>query len=128
MKIMISTTLTAVTNLLDVDFPETEKFLADMTAHPASAASGYTTWIDSGVRALNAFTAVLGWDDLEATHQAVLTAFDATAAVSMSIEDPAGQEIIAFSAHIQKVGRVSKVKDGFKCNVTIQPTGAPTIT
>jgi len=47
LKIMISTTLTAVTNLLDVDFPETEKFLADMTAHPASAASGYTTWIDS---------------------------------------------------------------------------------
>lgn len=128
LKIMISTTLTAIVNLLDVDFPGQEKELADMTAHPSSASTGYRTWIDSGVRSLTEFTAVLGWDDTEATHTALVTAFDSTTAVSMSIEDPGGQEIIAFSAHIRSLGRVSKVGDGYKCNVAIQPTGAPTIT
>lgn len=128
LKIMISTTLTAVTNLLDVDFPGQEKELADMTAHPSSAATGYRTWVDSGVRSLTEFTAVLGWDDLEATHAAVLTAFDATTALSMSMEDPGGQEIIAFSGFIRAVGREAKIGAGYKCNVAIQPTGAPTIT
>lgn len=128
LKVMISTTLTAVTNLLDIDFPAQEKELADMTAHPAAASTGYRTYIDSGVRSLSEFTAVLGWDDVEVTHAALLTAFDATTALSMSIEDPGGSEIIAFSGFIRSIGRVAKTGDGYKANVVIQPTGAPTIT
>jgi len=128
LKIMISTTLTAVANLLDIDFPAQEKELADNTPHPAAAATGYRTYIDSGVRSLSEFTAVLGWDDTAATHAALLTAFDATTALSMSIEDPGGQEIIAFSGHVRSIGRVAKTGDGYKANVVIQPTGAPTIT
>jgi hypothetical protein len=128
LKVMISTTLTAVANLLDVDFPAQEKELADMTAHPSAASTGYRSWIDSGVRSLTEFTAVLGWDDTESTHVAIVTAFDATTALSMSIEDPAGQEIVAFSGFIRSIGRTAKIGDGYKCNVAIQPTGAPTIT
>jgi len=128
LKIMISTTLTAVVNLLDVDFPTQKKELADMTAHPAAAVTGYRTYIDSGVRELTPFTAVLGWDSGDSTHAAVLTAFDATTALSMSIEDPAGDEIIAFSAFIEEIGRLAKVPGGYKANVTIRPTGAPQIT
>lgn len=127
-KVMISTTLTAVVNLLDIDFPEQTKEVADMTAHPSAAATGYRSYIDSGVRELTEFTAVLGWDDLEATHAAILTAFDATTALSMSIEDAAGQEVIAFSGFVRTVGRISKIGDGYKANVVVRPTGAPTIT
>lgn len=128
LKIMISTTLTAVANLLDIDFPEQTKELADNTPHPSAAATGYRTFIDSGVRELTPFTAVLGWDDVAVTHAAILTAFDATTALSMSIEDPGGGEIIAFSGFIQTIGRVAKIGDGYKANVTIRPTGAPVIT
>lgn len=127
-KILISTTLTAVANLLDIDFPAQEKELADNTPHPATAVVGYRTYIDSGVRSLSEFTAVLGWDDTAATHAAILTSFDATTALSMSIEDPAGQEIIAFSGFIRSIGRVAKIGDSYRANVAIQPTGAPTIT
>jgi hypothetical protein len=127
-KVMITTTLTAVANLLDIDFPEQTKELADNTPHPSNGVTGYRSWIDSGVRSLSEFTAVLGWDDASATHAALVTAFDATTALSMSIEDPAGNEVIAFSGFVRSIGRVAKIGDGYKCNVVIQPTGAPTIT
>ena len=64
LKIMISTTLTAVVNLLDIDFPAQEKELADVTKHPATSASGYREWMDTGIRSLSEFTAMLGWDDV----------------------------------------------------------------
>lgn len=128
LKVTISTTLTAVANLLDVDFPGQEKDLADMTAHPTTGVTVYEAMVDSGLRRLTEFTAVLGWDVDETTHAALLTAFDATTALAMSIEDPAGDEVIAFSGFVRSVGRVSKMKDGYKCNVVIKPTGAPTIT
>jgi len=53
--------------------------------------------------------------------------------VELDCDDTGCGQLVCLSekwwhVHIQKVGRVSKVKDGFKCNVTIQPTGAPTIT
>src|SRR3972149_546438 len=99
LKITIGTVLTAITNLLSVpNFPEQRKMLADMTAHPTSGSTGYMTKIDTGVRELTPFEVTLGWDDVEATHAAILTAFAATAAVNMSIEDPGGAEVIAFAS------------------------------
>ena len=118
--------LTEVVNLLEADFPEQEKELWEYVLH--SSTDGYAEHMDTGLRKLTEFTATLLWDDTETTHAQFLTSFDASTPVGMSIEDPAGQEVIAFDAHIQKVGRVSKADEGYQCEVTIQPTGAPTIT
>ena len=118
--------LTTVANLLDADFPEQEKELWEYILH--SSTDGYAEHMDTGIRKLTEFTAVLLWDDTESTHAAILTAFDASTTVDMSIEDPSGQEVIAFAAHIQKIGRISKADEGYQCEVTIQPSGAPTIT
>lgn len=126
LKIMVSTTLTAVANVVDVDFPKFKKFLAESTAHDST--SGYQTWVATGKRALEAFTCTLMWDSAAATHAAMVTAFDSDAALSMSIEDPNGDEVIAFSAHISTMERISKQEEGYTCEVEIQPTGAPTIT
>lgn len=128
LKIMVSTTLTAVAHLLDIAFPEQVKELADVTEHPSSAVTGYRTFIDSGIRDLAEFEATLLWDDADSTHAAIVAAFDATAAVSMSIEDPNGSEVIAFSGHIRSIGRLAAMADGYKARVRIKPTGAPTIT
>ena len=125
-KIDVSSTLTVIAHLLDVDDLEFEKFLAEMTGHDASG--GYAEWVDTGKRKINPLSCTIGWDDSESTHAEIISVFDATSAVDMSIEDPGGTEIVAFSAHIQKMGRVYKQEDGYKAKVTIQPTGAPTIT
>ena len=126
LKVMISTTLTVVTNLKEVEFPVFEKILAEATGHDATG--GWTTYVDTGKRKLNSFKVKLGWDKSATTHAAMLTAFTATTALSMSVQDPAATEIIAFSGFIQKVGRVAEQEEEYVCNVEIQPTGAPTIT
>jgi len=118
--------LTTVVNLMDVDFPEQEKFLAEATFHDSTSA--YLEYIDTGLRNLTKFEATVAWDDTETTHAQFLTSFAASTAVGMSIEDPGGQEVLAFDAHITKIGRVSKSRELYQCVLTIQPTGGPTIT
>ncbi len=118
--------LTAITYVAEVDFPEQEKFLADATSHDSSG--GYVEYIATGLRALNPFEATLNWDDTQATHAALLTNLGAESSVGFSIQDPDGQEVIAFNGHVTKIKRIGKMKEMFQATVTIQPTGAPTIT
>lgn len=126
-KIDISGTLTALVDLLEGEIPEFEKFLAEMTPH--NATGGYAKYVATGKRKINEFKLTLGWDKDEATHTAVRAAFDSLNPVNMSVTSPDGtDEVIAFSAHVNKMGRISDQEDGYKCDVTIQPTGAPTIT
>lgn len=125
-RISVSGTLTAITNLLDVTFPEQEKLLWESTAH--DTASGYVTFLATGLRQLNEFTLTLGWDDTASTHAALLAGYNSDSTVNMNIQDPDGQEVIAFAAHITKLGRVAELKGGYKCEVTVQPTDGPTIT
>lgn len=125
LKITVSTTLTAVTRLLDAQFPKQVKELADNTGHDTSG--GYRTRIATGLRDLQKITCKLEWDIDEATHAAVLAAFASDEAVNMSIEDPAGDEVIAFAAHIEAIGRVAPLSGVYSADVEISPTGAPTI-
>lgn len=118
--------LTSIANLLDAEFPEQEKTLAEARYH--NSTDGYLDYIATGLRQLNSFTIVLGWDDAETTHAQIITSFGANTVVSMSIEDPLGQEVIAFDAHVQKILRQGVQDDLYKCEVLIQPSGAPTIT
>jgi len=126
LKIDITGTMTAIVAVLDGEIPEFEKFLAEMTPHNASG--GYAQWVATGKRKINEFKVTLGWDADEATHAAVLAAFDGSPAVDMAMLSPDGtDEVIAFSAHVFKLGRISPQEDGYKCDVTIQPSGAPTM-
>ena len=129
LKISITTTgLTAITELLDGDMPAQLKELAEMTAHPTTGSTTYRTFVDTGLRELGEFQMTLGWDTAEATHAAVLTAFNSSSAVQMSVEDPTADETLTFDAFIRQISRISKQTDGYKAQVTVRPTGAPTIT
>jgi predicted secreted protein len=125
-QITVSASLTAIADLLDGEIPEFEKFLAEMTPHNASG--GYAQHVATGKRKMNEFKITLGWDSDAATHAAILAAFDSNDPVNMAVITPGADETIAFSAHVSKLGRLSPQEDGYKCDVTIQPTGAPQIT
>ncbi len=125
-KITVSAALTAIADLLDGEIPEFEKFLAEMTPH--SATGGYAVQVATGKRKMNEFKVTLGWDSDEATHAAIIASFDSNDPVVMQVITPGTDETIQFSAHISKIGRLSPQEDGYKCDVTIQPTGSPTIT
>lgn len=125
-KITVSAALVAVASILDVEFPEFTAEVEDVTAHDSPG--GWAEFIKTGRRNLGDFSMTLLWDKAAATHAAIITAFNANPTVNMSIQDPGGAEIIAFAGHITQLGRMSKQKEGYKCKVKVQPTGAPTIT
>lgn len=118
--------LTTIANVLDAEFPNQKQTLAEATAHDSP--SGYREWMATGLRELEAFSMTLAWDDTESTHAQIMTSFAADTSVGMSIEDPGGQEVIAFDAFIEIVGRVTKMEEVYQAEVQVQPTGAPTIT
>ena len=120
-KITVGSALTAVAHVIEMDYPEFEKILYDRTGHDSP--DGYVEFGDSGKRKVGDFKCKLEWDAEEATHAAILAAFDSTDPVEMSVEDPDGSETITGNAWIQKVGREAKQEDGYFCSVTIQPTG-----
>lgn len=127
LKITVGTSLTAVTFLLEGEIPEFERFVAEATPH--NATGGWAKFVGTGKRKLNEFKVTLGWDSDETTHAAMVTAFDSDSSVNMSVISPDGtDETIAFAAFITKMGRISEQEDAYKCEVTIQPTGKPTIT
>lgn len=123
-KIDVSGTLTAI-SVLDAEFPQFTKFIAESTAHDASG--GYYEATASGKRKLEPFNWTLAWDTSAATHAAVVTAFDSDAPVTFSIQDPDGDEVISFEAHVEQIGRVAAQEGILSAKVKIHPTGAPTI-
>ncbi len=118
--------LTTIVGVMDVDFPVQSRIISESTSH--SATSGYYTGVPSGKRRLEPFKATISWDDTAATNAALLTNFNASATVGFSIQDPGGQEIIAFDGYVENIGRVSKQDGTYQADVQIHPTGAPTIT
>ena len=125
-KILVSATMTAIAELIEGEIPEFEKFVAEMTSHGATG--GYATYVASGKRKLNEFKMTLGWDSDDTTHAAILAAFASNSPITMTIYAPdSSDEAISFSAHINKLGRISAQEDGYKCDVAVTPSGAPTM-
>lgn len=122
-KINVSSVMTAIVFAQEIEFPEFEKILADITGHDAP--SGYDEVIATGKRKMNAFKVKLTWDIAQVTHAAVKAAFNSDSAVQMSVEDPDSYEVITFNAHVAKLGRITEQEEGYVCEVEIKPTGAP---
>jgi hypothetical protein len=121
-----ATPWTTIASVLDGEFPEQEALVAESTGHDAT--SGYATWTKTGKRQLNPFTLTLAWDTDDTSQAALVTAFDSDISIALQVQDPDGDELIAISALVTKIGRESKQDGIVQCVVTFQPTGAPTIT
>jgi len=124
-RIDVGAVQTAIVSLLDGDMPQFEKFIAESTSH--GSAQGYSEFVATGQRQINGFKFTIGFDKTAATHAAVVAGFNSDNPVVMSVQDPDSVETIQFSAHIIKLGRMAKMKEAYKCEVEVQPTGPATI-
>ncbi len=121
-----ATPWTTIASVMDGEFPEQEALVAESTGHDATG--GYATYVKTGKRQLNPFTLTLAWDQDDTGHAELVTAFGAETPIALQVQDPDGDELIAISAHVTKLGRESKQDGVLTCVVSFQPTGAPTIT
>ena len=120
-RIEVSSVLTAVAYAQEINFPELEKVLAEITAHDSPG--GWDEQIDTGKRKSGEFTLKLTWDPDEETHAAILAAFDATGSLRTVLTPPDKAEYLGFEAFVQKVGRIVEQEEGYACEVTFKPTG-----
>ena len=126
LKITVSAALTAVANVEEVEFPELEKIMADITAHDSGG--GWDETIPSGRFNSSEFEATLTWNADDSSHAAITAAFGSTVSMPMSIEDPAGVEVLAFNGFVTKMGRVAELDEAYRCKVTFKATGPINIT
>lgn len=116
----------AVVGIREADFPAIMKYIAESTAHDSS--QGYYEATATGKRRVEPFQMTLIWDNSEASHAAVVTALGADSANAIVMGDPDGDESIAFSAHIERIGRQSRQEETYIATVDVHPTGPATIT
>ena len=117
---------TTIVGVEDVDEVSFMKFIAETTAHDSPG--GYYEATPSGKRRIEPLSVVMFWDVGEATHAAVLAAFNADTASQFSWSDPDGEESIEFNAHVERIGRISQQEDAYRANVDLHPSGTATIT
>ena len=117
---------TAIVGVENVDEVNFSKFIDEATAHDSPG--GYYEAVATGKRRIDPFDAALIWDVAEATHAAVLTAFESDDPQLFDFADPDGAENLQFNAHLERIGRISQQESTYRANVTIHPTGTATIT
>jgi hypothetical protein len=125
-KISITAVLTTIPKVVEGTLPERSRTMAEVTAHDSSG--GYKEQINSGKRSLGEWDFTVLWDSANAVHQAVLTAFKASATTNGSIAKAGASETIAAATHWFKMKPSSDLEDGFKIQFTCKANGAPTVT
>lgn len=117
--------LTTIVNVEDIDDWVLDRIIAENTGHDASG--GFAEFTPSGKRMMPAFGFLCSWDDSEATHQAIITNWAAETTVGFSVSDPDGTETLSFSGYIKTIARMSKQDGVYRAKMTLQPTGAITL-
>ena len=117
---------TTIVGVDDIDELSFIKFMAEVTAHDSPG--GYYEAVDTGKRRIEPLNMAVFWDQGEATHAAVISAFDAQVSSQFDWSDPDGVETIQFNGFFEKIGRVSPQDEGYRANVLVHPTGTATIT
>lgn len=116
---------TVIVGIEDVDELTFTKFIAEVTAHDSP--DGYYEAVATGKFRIQPLNCAMFWDISEATHIAVLAAFDAEAASQFEWADPDGDETVTFNAIVESIGRITAQEDAYRANVAIHPTGTATI-
>lgn len=125
-KITISSVLTAVAKVSEIDFPEQEADTVEVTTHDSTG--GVAEYIKTGLLRNNKFSMTLEWAPAVATHVALQAAWASAASVAMTLASAGPTETLAFSGLVTKLGRVSQKKGSYQCKVEVQPTGVITPT
>ena len=110
----------------EIDELQLTKFISEATGH--DSAGGYYEAVATGKFRIQPFNVGIWWDSNEASHIALITSFNGLTSDRFEWLDPAGGETIVFRAFVEMIGRVTLQEGTYRANLTLHPTGEPTIT
>jgi hypothetical protein len=125
-KITVTSTLTTVANVEDIEFPTTENELDEITAHDSPG--GYEEFVATGIKRSGEFQATLTWDVAEATHAELVDLQVSGASNAMTLATPGTAESLAFTGIVRNIERQSPIGEALRAVVTIKVNGAIVIT
>ena len=125
LQIDVTDTPATFAKILDVDPISFMNYIVEATTH--DSASGYYEAIATGKKRVEPLSVTLAWDSSQASHAAVVTAFDAGTATTFTFADPDGDETISVEIIVERMARGGTQDGLFTCKVDLHPTGAPTI-
>lgn len=114
----IGTPLVAVASVEEIDFPKLKKLVSRYFAHDQD----FEQAVSTGAYSVEGFKMTLAWDVTAPSHAALLAAWASPDPVDMQFMAPDG-ETLAGSGIVSELGRVSKSKEHYQCEITVEPTG-----
>ena len=125
-QVEVSASLTEMANVREVQFPEEDNEITDVTAHDSP--SGYSERLPTGRVLTSEFTVLVTWDDAETTHQEVRTHHSDKTILNLALISPDSQETLTFAGFVRKLARSSPQDGSYDMEITIAPSGAVVLT
>ncbi len=111
--------LAEIASVEDIDLPRLKNIISKFTQHDKT----YQQSVATGLVEIDDIKMTLAWDVSLPTHLALVTAFDAQATENMQFTAPDG-ESMSGQGIIAEMGRVSKSRDHYMCEIVISTDGA----
>lgn len=124
-EVDVAATPTTVANVEEIDYPDIEQEVDEVTNHGST--NGWREFLATGQKGLMPFDLTLIWDISEATHAEIRTLSTNGTAVTWTVDDPASAEKFTFEAIVSKLVRQPRKDAALRAIVTVQPTGAVTV-
>lgn len=123
-RIDISSTMTVVPGLEDMEMPYKKNHKVETTNHGSSG--GYQEYFYTGFKEQPTVKMKLQWDASNTVHKQLNTLDQTPALTDMEFESAAG-EVISVPCIVEVIKRMNPLKGIVQAEVEIQPSGAPTI-
>lgn len=111
--------LAEIASVEDIDLPRLKNVISKYTQHDETMQMSVAT----GLVEIDDIKLTLAWDISLPTHLALVTAFDAKSIENMQFTAPDG-ESMAGQGIIAEMGRVSKSREHYMCEVVVSTVGA----
>lgn len=111
--------LAEIASVEDIDLPRLKNVISKFTQHDETMQMSVAT----GLVEIDDIKLTLAWDIALPTHLALVTAFDAQSTENMQFTAPDG-ESMSGQGIIAEMGRVSKSRDHYLCEIVISTSGA----
>lgn len=123
-RVDISSSLTEIPLIDEMEFPVPKKNLVDATPH---GGGGYQIMVKTGYSSHPEIKMTVFWDAADSVHQHLQTLDSSGATAAFEFESAHGEEM-ALNCFVTEIKRLTPKQGLIRSEITFQPIGTPVIT